>query len=132
MNEKSLEKNLANLERELLAVQTAHNIGLGVVRYWEYADTLVTGEYIVAFICANVKDGERLNPFIEFYTDSSKAAQATIIKSITYPERYALLAIALEPSGMEMDWKMVSTSQMEYHYVYTVEDAEEWLGEYYV
>jgi hypothetical protein len=35
MDERSLEKNLKNIDRETLALQTAHEIGAGAVRYYE-------------------------------------------------------------------------------------------------
>lgn len=131
MNEKSLEKNLLNLERELVNLQTAHNIGLGSVTFWQYSGVAASlYQNVIAYIKINVKAGERLNPIIIFYSDSSKVAQGSLFKSSVYPDRYLFYAIALDFELTYFNWKAVSTSQIEYSQAATAEEAREWLGDY--
>lgn len=127
MNEKSLEKNLANLERELIALQTAHEIGLGQVRYYEYNGYLVpTLSYSVVYILINIKSGERTDPLLQFFVSMNVALDG-ILRSNVYTGRYLGRGYCIEqiPSA----WKIVSTSQIEYEYSYDTAEAEEWIGE---
>lgn len=127
MNEKSLEKNLANLERELVALQTAHDVGLGVVRYYEYDGYLTPiSSYGFSYILINVKSGERLNPLIELYV-SRNVAVPGIMRSNVYNDRYLARGYCIEQIASE--WKIVSTSQIEYRYTNQTAEAEEWIGE---
>ena len=75
MNEKSLEKNLANLERELLALQTSHDVGLGAVGFYEYEGDYMTfpsdlGTGVFSVILIDVLDGEREDPLLNVYISS--------------------------------------------------------------
>lgn len=131
MNEKSLEKNLANLERELINLQTAHEIGLGSVKYWEYSENgrIIELEYVYAVIVLiNVAAGERLNPIIDFYADLN-ADFREIVKSNIYPNRYAFIMMTLDRGAQSILWKMVSTSKLDYHYGNSSQEAEDWVGE---
>lgn len=113
MNDKSLEKNLANLERELVALQTAHDIGPGLVRYYEYSGSSAesVGVYGLAI---RVMQGERAWPFMRvlmrkrngvitetamLWTDSQ---DGTSFKAYNYG-----LGLAI------CDWKIISTSRLE-------------------
>lgn len=131
MNEKSLEKNLANMERELIALQTAHDIGLGSVIYWEYNEvsgTLVNN-YSVSYIKVKVKDGEKEDLIIQFFADTSKVAQPTIYKSDVYQGRYLLYAINLDYQVITyFNWKLISTSQIEYSDATSEQEVIDWLG----
>lgn len=130
MNEKSLEKNLANLERELINLQTAHEIGLGSVRYWEYDDyaTPVQLTYVYAVIVLiEVSQGERLNPILDSY--SADVIFAEVYKSNIYENRYAYIMTTIYSSVHSVHWKIVSTSKLNYHYGYSEQEAEDWIGE---
>lgn len=134
MNEKSLEKNLANLERELVALQTAHDVGLGVIRFYEYSEAGVVvfeDDYYYCWILLNVKEGERLNPDITVYLDDSgDYVWTSTVKSETYPGRYAIVVLSIFQKTSIL-WKIVSTSQLEYHYASSSQEAEDWIGEYF-
>lgn len=131
MNEKSLEKNLANLERELVNLQTAHDIGLGSVRYWQYSG-VATALYnnFICYMAVQVKQGEPLNPVLNFYVDTEIAGVANVIKSTTYEDRYLLWAVSLASGTPKFNFKLVSTSQVSYWELATPEEAEAWLGTY--
>lgn len=132
MDSKSLEKNLANLERELVALQTAHDIGLGVVKYYQFDDvaTPVHDTYYYVWLCINVKDGERLNPMLNWYIDDTQNIDFNLmVKSETYPGRYALIVLSIF-STPSIQWRLVSTSQLEYYYASSAEEVEAWIGEY--
>lgn len=131
MNEKSLEKNLANMERELINLQTAHDVGLGNVNYWEYNDTATTlFEGVISYIGVQVKSGEPLNPIMAFYVDTSLVGVENIMKSQTYSDRYLLYAISLTFAQVTYNFKLTSTSQVEYFAIPTGSEAQAWLGTY--
>lgn len=131
MNEKSLEKNLANLDRELVALQTAHDIGLGNTIFWEYTGTGQTlYQNIVCFIKLKVKDGEPINVILDYYVDTAKVGTGNIIKSTTYNDRYILYAMSIDFTMKTFNWKLVSTSKVEYAQLSTAQEAIDWLGTY--
>lgn len=131
MDQKSLEKNLANMERELLALKTAHDVGLGNVNYWEYNDKATTlFEGVVSYIGVQVKSGEPLNPIMAFYVDTSLVGVDNIMKSQTYSDRYLLYAISLSFARVTYHFKLTSTSQVEYFEIPTGSEAQAWLGTY--
>lgn len=128
MDQKSLEKNLANMERELVALQTAHDVGMGMVRYYEYDGYLnPTLSFSVVYILISIKSGERNDPLLQFYT-SRNVALSGILRSNVYTGRYLGRGYCIEkiPSA----WKIISTSQIEYEYSYDTAEAEEWIGEH--
>ena len=131
MNEKSLEKNLANLERELVNLQTAHDVGLGNVRYWQYSGVAkALYNDFICYMAVQVKGGEPLNPVLNFYVDTEVAGVANVIKSATYEDRYLLWAVSLASGTSRFNFKLVSTSQVSYWELATPEEAEAWLGTY--
>lgn len=128
MNEKSLEKNLANLERELVNLQTAHEIGLGSVIFWELVGSttpLDLPSVYAVIILVNVASGERLNPIIDFYY--SESLFSYVVKSDIYPDRYAVILTDINFHPI-VSWKIVSTSKLEYHYGQSEQEAEDWVG----
>lgn len=77
MNEKSLEKNLANLERELVNLQTAHDVGLGAVGFYSYSANFWTFTYSgeqygwpIAAVLIDVLEGEGGDPLMNSYISS--------------------------------------------------------------
>lgn len=132
MNEKSLEKNLANLERELVALQTAHEVGLGNVIFWEYSGTAVAVyEDMICYMAVQVNAGEPLNPILNFYVDTSIAGVSNVMKSATYNDRYLLWAVSFAPGATpSFAFKLVSTSKVSYWNLATPQEALAWLGSY--
>ena len=127
MDKTSLEKNLANMERELVALQTAHEIGLGSVIYWEYGGTTtpVQMDYRRILIMVGVKSGEKLNPILTCYTDTGYFPQ--IYKSDVYDDRYLFSVVGFS-DFTTFTWKLVSTSQVYYNYAETLQEASDWMG----
>ena len=131
MNPQSLEKNLNNIERELVNLQTAHEVGLGSVQYWNYegANPAVY-EDTVLYLKVWTKANENPAAILNFYTDSDIAGLSGVIKSTTYQDRYLLLAFSFAPGTPIINWKLVATSQVEYAQLNTPEEAIAWLGTY--
>lgn len=133
MDNKSLEKNLANIERELLNLQTAHDIPLGSVKYIEMAGadpaSILYGGIVYAFyMCINVAQGERLNPFIETYINREEAFEVYFLKSSTYADRYCWIVYSTDNNYVH--WKIVTTSKLDYFFASSTQEAEDWLGGY--
>ena len=131
MNEKSLEKNLANMERELINLQTAHDVGIGVVKFYKYGEYTehwfplgVYGRIVLVLFEASI--GENPNPMIQTYTDM---ITVETIKSSTLPNRYALYYYFSSDWGNGITWELVSSSLINWHYANSIQDAENWLGE---
>lgn len=134
MNEKSLEKNLANMERELLALQTAHNVGIGEVDYYKYTmkgTPQSMGSYYRIFFLIKVKDGELPYPFMEGWeqTDKTLGNEGTLVGYTVYKnstgEKFMVPALDWNPD--EVKFVMVSTSQLEWTYTYDEDVAKDWI-----
>ena len=127
MDERSLQKNLANLERELVNLQTAHQVGAGVVNFYEYSDSTTTSIpgfiFSTVAILVEVRDGEQLNPMVNQYSNSYLYIKASQV----YPNRYEFFCIRV--GSQVITWKIVSSSRLNYHYATTTAEVEEWLGE---
>lgn len=134
MNEKSLEKNLANMERELLALQTAHNVGIGAVDYYKYTmkgTPQNMGSYYRIFFLIKVKDGELLYPFMEGWeqTDKTLGNEGTLLGYTVYKNNTGdkFMVPALDWNPDEVKFVMISTSQLEWTYTYDEEVAKDWI-----
>ena len=134
MNEKSLEKNLANMERELLALQTAHNVGIGGVDYYKYTmkgTPQNRGSYYRIIFLIKVKDGELLYPFMEGWeqTDKTLGNEGTLLGYTVYKnntgDKFMVPALNWNPD--EVKFVMVSTSQLEWTYTYDEDVAKDWI-----
>jgi hypothetical protein len=127
MNEKSLEKNLSNLERELVALQTAHEIGVGVVEYYEYnAEPPVFEEDNTyhAGALIEVADGERSWPFIEFWGGSEDSLEPFM----QYREDGRRFAIYTNDIYQRIiRYRIVSTSILNIHYAQSIEEIQDWV-----
>lgn len=135
MNDKSLEKNLANLERELVALQTAHDVGLGAVGFYEYqgeGDTFysqgVSGQIFALLI--DVDDGDRLDPLLNVFVSSIYGNNQT---GFAYVERYNSAkfdVFILRPFIQEtfrLQYKIISSSRLIVKVAESGEEYEEWL-----
>lgn len=134
MDNKSLEKNLANMERELLNLQTAHDIGLGATLFWEYSGKQQMIQTPYAYMLAvlfEVKEGERMNPIINFYTSTDDSLQSVALLYVSKSKDNRML-LATSVYGFDIKpiaWKMVSSSQLNWHYAQNWNEVIEWLGE---
>lgn len=63
MDSGTLDKTLRRMEREVLALKTAHQRGLGSYRFYQYEIIFENEEY--ATWRATVLDGEPTNPFVQ-------------------------------------------------------------------
>lgn len=128
MNEKSLEKNLANLERELVNLQTAHEVGLGTVKYYNYSgrvDAQIDASYYYGvYVLIEVNEGERINPFMELFVNF-EANFASLLKNQS-GTRY--LINSYDIFEYTLVWAVVSTSMISWHYAYTLQEARDWLN----
>lgn len=112
MDKKSLEKNLDNLERELLALQTAHDIGLGVVRYYEYSGTS-SGAKLYILLDIEVAQGERAFPFMNILIERQSGGR--IQYNAVWQEGSDGMKFAAQCGGLGqviIDWKIISTSKL--------------------
>ena len=121
MDSKSLEKNLANLEREILALQTAHDIGLGAVGFYEYEGDYMTfpndlGYGMYSALLITVQDGERPDPVMNVFVSSIYEDNST---GFAFVERFSPTkfdTFAMRPMGqlpqIQMHYKVVSSSKL--------------------
>lgn len=135
MNEKSLEKNLANLERELLALQTAHDVGLGAVGFYEYQGEGDTFDFQgindqMFILLMDVDDGERLDPLLNVFVSSIYGNNQA---GFAYVERYNSAkfdVFILRPFTQEtfhLQYKIISSSRLRVKVAESWEEYEEWL-----
>lgn len=112
MNEKSLQKNLANMERELVNLQTAHEIGLGVVEYHEYKG--VSSSQVQVFrLDIIVADGERSYPFLEILMRKrNNVITETIMLWQNNNDGRNFSAYCYGLGTSYCDWKITSTSAL--------------------
>lgn len=134
MDQKSLEKNLANMERELLALQTAHDIGLGAVDYYEYTipvELSYTGTMYRAFILINIKDGEGTFPFMQEWRKLPTATYSPYtvdfgILNNSSGDKFLLALISFyQETANEL---ITSSSQLEYKISYDADEATRWIS----
>lgn len=133
MNEKSLEKNLANMERELIALQTAHDVGLGNVDYYQYSilfSLVDTGDYYQGYILINIKNGEKTFPFMENWRAISSIYVEPYaidfgIMNNSSGDKFVIAYISFYPDNVNE--VVVSTSQIEYRITYDVNEARNWI-----
>lgn len=139
MNEKSLEKNLANLERELVNLQTAHDVGLGAVGFYIYQGDFWTFTYSgewddfpVAILMIDVLSGERADPLIDLYISSiyedntsgfSNAERVSSTKFDFYVSRL------LYSGRIHMFYKVISSSRLSVRAATSYQDYVDWLNE---
>lgn len=130
MDKTSLEKNLANMERELVALQTAHEIGIGTVKFYKYGEytqhLIPYGSMALGLILFEAKDGENINPLLQAYTDMIRVET---VKSSVIPNRYVLYLASSFDWAPGITWEIVSSSLLNWHYADSIQDAEDWLGE---
>lgn len=130
MDKTSLEKNLANMERELIALQTAHDVGIGTVKFYkygEYTQHLISyGSRAYCLVLFEAKDGENINPLLQSYTN---IINVELIKSTVIPNRYVLYLAFSFDLALGITWEIVSSSLLNWHYGDSFQEAEDWLGE---
>lgn len=121
MDNKSLEKNLANLERELVALQTAHDVGLGAVGFYEYEGDYYTfpsdlgyGAYSALLI--TVANGERTDPIMNVYITSIYQDNTTgfaFVERLSPVKFDTFSALVMgHHEQMLMHYKIISTSKL--------------------
>lgn len=133
MDQRSLEKNLKNIERELVNLQTAHEVGIGAVIFYQYGEYDET-HYIptsevgrAVWILLEAAPGENINFMFQSYTNM---IGLETIKSSVIPNRYAIYIYYTTDWGNGFTWDLVSSSRLLWHYAATWEEAEEWMGQH--
>lgn len=113
MDERSLEKNLKNIERETLALQTAHDIGPGLVRYYEYSGS--SAENVGAYgLAIRVMQGERAWPFIRvLMRKRNDMVSETVMLWTDDQDGMSFEAYVYGLGRAICDWKIISTSRLE-------------------
>lgn len=135
MNEKSLGKNLSNLERELVNLQTAHDIPLGAVDYYEYRVsfrmTHYEGAYRIAYLLVGIKDGELPFPYLEKWGVSQINVNNYVLDfgfiNNDSGTRFVVIFLALGNDDYDVTQIITSTSQLVTRVTYSQSEAEEWL-----
>lgn len=140
MNDKSLEKNLANLERELLALQTAHDVGLGAVEFYSYTGTTPARRYSPDWpdshwvaVMITVHDGEPLNPIIQGSIQADGIGNKASIGG--YMMRHSDSKFSFFDAGLGIGYSPVtrylyridSTSRLDIEMAETLEEYEDWV-----
>lgn len=112
MNPRSLEKNLANIERELVNLQTAHDIGLGLVKYYQYSGTSSTARVFLS-LNIDVADGERPWPYMNVLIErrSSSGLQYSAVWQLDN-DGTKFRAQCGGLGEYYIDWKIISTSRL--------------------
>jgi hypothetical protein len=112
MDERSLEKNLANIERELLNLQTAHDVGLGSVRFYEYMGSEAATNVIRLRI--TVQDGERSWPFmvVMMERENDWRAEYNILVPANNDGTEFIAQVGALLDDVVTNWKIVSTSRL--------------------
>lgn len=139
MNEKSLEKNLANLERELVNLQTAHEVGLGAVGFYVYEGDFWTftysgdpTDYPIAVLMMTVLNGERTDPLLDVYISSIFEDNRVGFAST---ERYSATKFDVYISrpfyhqAVYMHYRVVSSSKLYVKPAQSYSEYVEWLDE---
>lgn len=135
MNEKSLEKNLANLERELVNLQTAHDVGLGAVGFYTYwANFLTVGMdgFQYGIVLIDVLDGERGDPLMDVYVSSIYGNNES---GYAYAERVSGTKFdiyVMRPfyaQVIELQYKIVSSSRLNVRAATSYQEYVDWLNE---
>lgn len=112
MDEKSLEKNLKNIDRETLALQTAHEIGPGAVRYYEYSGSS-SGTVGVYGLSIRVATGERAWPFMRVLMHKRNVLTETAMLWTDMQDGMSFEAYIYGFGLAVCDWKIISTSRLE-------------------
>ena len=138
MNEKSLDKNLANIERELINLQTAHEIGLGAISFYSYTDDFYTftvstgsGDMQAAVVMVDVVDGELTNPLLNFYVSSINGNNSSGFTNIEQysPRKYAFIATkAFTGAHIHMYYLVCSSSKLSVSVASSYQDYLDWLN----
>lgn len=134
MNDKSLEKNLANLERELLALQTAHDVGLGAVGFYEYSYDAQSffynyGQFFILMI--DVLEGEREDPLMNVFISSIYETNDVGFAMINRENSMKFLAVIIRPfyyTAVNMSYKVVSSSKLNVKAATSFQEYEDWLN----
>lgn len=139
MNEKSLEKNLANLERELVNLQTAHDVGLGAIGFYTYQDNFWTFSYSgdpsdwpVAAVLIDVVSGEGADPLLNVHISSIYGDNSS---GFANAERHSSMKFSFfvqRPfySGqIYMQYRVVSSSRLTVRAATSYQDYVDWLDE---
>lgn len=130
MNEKSLEKNLANLERELINLQTAHEIGLGSVEYYEYILTPSildnSGSYVTGTL-VEIKAGERVWPLIQIWGEIYPICVPQLRKASNNGDRFVIYSVDLYNTPSPK-FRVITSSQITYTYASSVQEILDWLN----
>lgn len=134
MDNKSLEKNLANMERELLNLQTAHDIGLGAMSFFQYEGNYSTyhSEYggTRFDLLIDIEEGERTDPIFNIYVSSM---YGTDYNGFDYTERvsekkFIVGFFALGDIPIDMYTKIISSSRLRIKSATSIKEVEEWLN----
>ena len=140
MDSKTLEKNITNLERELVALQTAHDVGLGAIEFYSYTGIAPARRYSEDWpeshylaIMITVHDGEPLNPVIQGYIQADGIGNKTSIGNYMMQHSNskfsffdAGLGIGLPPVSQYL-YRVDSTSRLDIEIAESLEQYEEWV-----
>ena len=140
MNDKSLEKNLANLERELLALQTAHDVGLGAVEFNTYSGEAPARQWMPDWpsshfiaIMMEVIDGEPLNPIIQASVQGVGMGNSASLGRYVMqhsPSRFSSFDAGVGgsyPQVTTYEYRIDSTSRLSISFAETIEEYEDWI-----
>lgn len=113
MDERSLEKNLKNIDRETLALQTAHEISAGSVRYYEYSGSS-SGAVGAYGLSIRVATGERAWPFMRVLMRKRNGVITETAMLWTDAQDGMSFEAYIYGLGLAVcDWKIISTSRLE-------------------
>ena len=130
MNGKSLGKNLANLERELIALQTAHEIGLGSVEYYEYILTPPVlnndGSYVSGTL-VEIKQGEKVWPLIQVWGDIYPLCVPQLRKASDNGDKFVIYSLDIWDTPSPR-FRVISSSQISYRYASSVQEILSWIN----
>lgn len=113
MDERTLQKNLANLERELVNLQTAHEIGLGVVKYYRYTGTS-SAQTSFFRLDIQVDSNELAWPFLDV-SIAPRGANIITQFQMLWPLDQTGRNFRVAMGGLDdytYDWAIVSTSKI--------------------
>ena len=139
MDQRSLEKNLKNIERELVNLQTAHAIGLGAVGFYVYEGDFYTFTYSgdpddwpIGALMIDVLNGERPDPLMDVYISSiygdnvvgfAATERISDIKFDLYVSR------PLSSGQILMHYKVISSSRLNVKAAESYQEYVDWLNE---
>lgn len=137
MNEKSLEKNLSNLERELVNLQTARDVGLGGVSFYTYTAHFWTfhleeGDWPMTFVLIDVLDGEQADPLMNVYISSIFGTNDSGYANIERVNSRKFDLFVQRPfytQDIQMEYIVVSSSKLRVKAAESYQEYVDWLNE---